>query len=292
MITIIAALGDGGLRLTDSPEPPVSNDAAVTVLGAISVLILFRIIDPPSFGSFGGVSVDGTVEFGIFLGLIAAAGIAYGGYMAMKEEGTSFGDTADRLSAAPAPPPPPSSPPSAAATSTPPPPQPPARRLTPTRRRRTAQHAAAGPAPGSSRRLRVARLVGWPGAFGDPAGDLLGEGDHGHHRVDADRGGEEGGVGDVEAAGAVDRAVGGADALAGVGGDSRRAHRVEGLEAQLRGLEAGRLELGELARPQDADAGDVGVDLGGAGGEVDLGGAGDAEGEAPGVVVGELVGGP
>ena len=62
------------------------------------LLILFRIVDPPSFGSFGGVSVDGTVEFGIFLGLIAAAGIAYGGYMAMKEEGTSFGDTADRLS--------------------------------------------------------------------------------------------------------------------------------------------------------------------------------------------------
>ena len=47
-------------------------------------------------------------------------GIAYGGYLAMKEEGTSFGDTADRLSGGagdrpsggppPPPPPPPSSP--------------------------------------------------------------------------------------------------------------------------------------------------------------------------------------
>ena len=63
-------------------------NAAVAVLGGLSVLlILFRIIDPPSFGSFGGVSVDATLSIGIFLGLIAAAGIAYGGYSAMQEEG-------------------------------------------------------------------------------------------------------------------------------------------------------------------------------------------------------------
>ncbi len=33
----------------------------------------------------------------MFLGLIASAGIAYGGWRAMEEEGTSFGDQADRL---------------------------------------------------------------------------------------------------------------------------------------------------------------------------------------------------
>ena len=75
-----------------------------------------------------------------------------------------------------------------------------------------------------------------------------------------------------------------ADALAWVGGDAGGAHRVEGLQAQLRGLEGGRLELGQVARLEHADAGDVGVDLGGAGGEVDFGGAGDAEGEAVGVL--------
>lgn len=140
MITIIAALAVATLRLTDSTyEPPVSMNAVVAALGGFSVLlILFRIIDPPSFGSFGGVSVDGTVEIGIFLGLIAAAGIAYGGYMAMKEEGASFGDTADRLSggssggpsAGPPPPPPPPppaspSPPPPPPSSPPPPPPPP-----------------------------------------------------------------------------------------------------------------------------------------------------------------------
>jgi hypothetical protein len=142
VITIIAALVMAGLRLADSPyEPSVPMSTIVTVLGVISVLlILFRIIDPPSFASFGGVSVDATLSVGIFLGQIAAGGIAYGGYSTMKEEGITFGDAADRLSgggsapqhqhtaSAPPPPPPPSSmppsPPPPSASSAPPPPPP------------------------------------------------------------------------------------------------------------------------------------------------------------------------
>ncbi len=139
VITIIAALVMIGLRLADSPyEPSVPMSTIVTALGVISVLlILFRIIDPPSFASFGGVSVDATLSVGIFLGLIAAGGIAFGGYSTMKEEGITFGDAADRLSgggsppqhttSAPPPPPPPAStppppPPSSQAPPSPPPP--------------------------------------------------------------------------------------------------------------------------------------------------------------------------
>ena len=138
VITVIAALVMAGLRLADSAyEPSVPMSTVVTVLGLISVLlILFRIIDPPSFGSYGGVSVDATLSLGIFLGLIAAGGIAYGGYSTMKEEGITFGDAADRLSgggsppqqqttSAPPPPPPPSSPPP------PPPPPPPSSQVPP-----------------------------------------------------------------------------------------------------------------------------------------------------------------
>jgi hypothetical protein len=123
VVTVVVALINAALRLSDSPyEPPVSLNVAVAVLGGISaLLVLFRIIDPPSFGSISGVSLDGTVEFGIFLGLIAAIGIAYGGYRGMQEEGTSFSDAADRLSGGgsggPPPPPPPSG-------GTPPPPPP------------------------------------------------------------------------------------------------------------------------------------------------------------------------
>jgi hypothetical protein len=137
VVTIIAALVMAGLRLADSDlEPPVPMSTVVTVLGVISVLlILFRIVDPPTFASFGGVSVDATLSVGIFLGLIAAGGIAYGGYSTMREEGITFGDAADRLSSgggspplptsAATPPPPPSPQPSSKAPP-PPPPSPPA----------------------------------------------------------------------------------------------------------------------------------------------------------------------
>jgi hypothetical protein len=142
VVTIVVALVNVFLRLSDSAyEPPISMNVAVTLLGGLSVLlVLFRIIDPPSFGSFGGVSVDGTLEIGIFLGLIAAAGIAYGGYRGMQEEGSSFSGTADKLSTGtgsapprgggtpPPPPPPPASggtPPPPPSGGTPPPPSPP-----------------------------------------------------------------------------------------------------------------------------------------------------------------------
>jgi uncharacterized membrane protein YhaH (DUF805 family) len=134
MLAIVVAIGVAVIRLTDADlEPPISLNAIVAALGGLAVLlILYRIIDPPGGGgSFGNVEVDITLKFGIFLGLIAAAGIAYGGYSAMREEGMTFGDAADRLSGGggggqppaggPPPPPPPSSqePP-------PPPPPPPA----------------------------------------------------------------------------------------------------------------------------------------------------------------------
>jgi hypothetical protein len=122
VVTIVIALVNVFLRLSDSEyEPPVSMNVVVAVLGGLStLLILFRIIDPPGFGTFGGVSVDATLEFGIFLGLLTAIGIAFGGYRAMQEEGSSFSGTADKLSGGPP------SPPSSGGTPPPPPPPPPA----------------------------------------------------------------------------------------------------------------------------------------------------------------------
>jgi hypothetical protein len=129
LVTIIATIANAAIEASESEiETPVHGATAVTVLGAISVLlILFRIIDPPG-SSVGGVSVDVSIEFGIIVSFFAAAGIAYGGYRAMQEEGATFGDAADRLSGGsrggpgagppPPPPPPPASPP-------PPPPPPP-----------------------------------------------------------------------------------------------------------------------------------------------------------------------
>ena len=96
MVAIIAAIGVAVVRLTEADfEPTISMNAVVAILGIISVLlILYRIISPPDSG-VSEISVDPAV--GIFLGLVAAAGIAYGGYRAMQEEGASFGEIGDRL---------------------------------------------------------------------------------------------------------------------------------------------------------------------------------------------------
>lgn len=136
LIAIVAAVGVAVVRLTDAVfEPAISMNAVVSILGAISfLLILYRIISPPDSGVSG---IDVSPEVGIFLALIAAAGIAYGGYRAMQEEGVTFGDVGDRLGGgghghggpgAPGgtPPQPPSAtPPPPPPSSTPPPPPPP-----------------------------------------------------------------------------------------------------------------------------------------------------------------------
>lgn len=99
LLTIIVAVAVAVIRLSDAlVEPPVSLNAVAAVLGGISVLlILYRIIDPPGdTGGLSGVSIDPAL--GAFLGLIAAVGIAYGGYRAMQEEGATFGDIGDRFS--------------------------------------------------------------------------------------------------------------------------------------------------------------------------------------------------
>jgi hypothetical protein len=100
VLTVVAALGVAALRLMDSPwEPSLSANSVVAILGAISfLLILYRIIDPPGVG--GGVAeelVDVSPAFGIFVGLVAAGGIAYGGYRGMQEEGASFEEIGERF---------------------------------------------------------------------------------------------------------------------------------------------------------------------------------------------------
>lgn len=98
MLAIIAAIAVAVIRLTDAVfEPPVSMNAVVAILGALSVLlILYRIIDPPLDTDIPGVEISRSI--GIYLGLLAAAGITYGGYRGMQEEGTSFGDIGDQFS--------------------------------------------------------------------------------------------------------------------------------------------------------------------------------------------------
>jgi len=54
------------------------------------LLILFRIINPPIFYTEVTITYEGTVQFPILLALFSAAGITFGGCLAMWEEGITF----------------------------------------------------------------------------------------------------------------------------------------------------------------------------------------------------------
>ena len=100
LITIIAAVGLAVMAANaQKADFPIAGSAVVAGLGILSVLlIIYRLIDPPGGGDIpDGFDISISRDIGVFLGLIASAGIAYGGFLAMQEEGTSFRDQGDRL---------------------------------------------------------------------------------------------------------------------------------------------------------------------------------------------------
>jgi hypothetical protein len=103
LLTIVVALAAVALRAgLFSFESPVKPGIVVAALGALScVLIVYRILDHPTFSaSFAGVHTSVGIKIGIWLGLIAAAAITYGGYLAMQDEGTSLADVRGQAGAA------------------------------------------------------------------------------------------------------------------------------------------------------------------------------------------------
>jgi hypothetical protein len=84
LATIAAAFG---LVITQAtrraPAVPVTISLLVAVLGVISVLaLIYRVLINPS----------GHEQAGAFLGLISAIGIAYGGYLSLRQEGIARRD--------------------------------------------------------------------------------------------------------------------------------------------------------------------------------------------------------
>ena len=88
MVTVIVAVGLAVMSaMGSSVNLPVAASALTAGLGILAtLLVLYRIIDPPS---------DAAREIGVFLGLIASAAIAAGGWMSMQEEGTTFSNAVD-----------------------------------------------------------------------------------------------------------------------------------------------------------------------------------------------------
>jgi hypothetical protein len=137
LLVIILAVGLAALQASQrSAALPVAASVITTVLGIVAAVIVFiRLLDQPGPNEFT------TVEWGAYLGFLATVGIAVGGYLSMREEGTTFDDArvalGGRSSTRPAPPPGeaeerPASPPPGGieerpARSTPPPPERPGR---------------------------------------------------------------------------------------------------------------------------------------------------------------------
>jgi hypothetical protein len=97
LVTIVVALAavwvqadQRGLALPGKPGELVGG------LGALSMIfILYRIINHPTATASTTVAgvhytASSGIKLGIWLGLIAAAAITYGGYLAMQEQGTTL----------------------------------------------------------------------------------------------------------------------------------------------------------------------------------------------------------
>lgn len=94
VVAISVTLVVAALRFLPGAELSVRADEGVAFCGiASALLILFRIVDPPSFGggeSFTFEGIEGIAQFPAFLAPATALGIALGGCLAMREEGFSL----------------------------------------------------------------------------------------------------------------------------------------------------------------------------------------------------------
>lgn len=80
LLTVIVSVGFAiAAAAAKNVNLPVAGGALTAGLGIIAtLLVLYRIIDPP---------FDAGREIGVWLGLIASAGVAFGGWTAMQEQG-------------------------------------------------------------------------------------------------------------------------------------------------------------------------------------------------------------
>jgi hypothetical protein len=96
LVILAAALAAIGLAIVTATSRtvalPVAASALTAGLGiAAVVMVALRMVFQPGPNEF----IE--LRFGIWLALIASAVIAYGGWEAMKEEGTSFEEARDQL---------------------------------------------------------------------------------------------------------------------------------------------------------------------------------------------------
>jgi hypothetical protein len=87
-ILLALALVWVGLAVTQrAPAMPIALNVIVTFFGAlVTLIVLYRILNQPGPNDFI------TVKFGAYLGFLLCVGITAGGFLAMRDEGTSMAD--------------------------------------------------------------------------------------------------------------------------------------------------------------------------------------------------------
>jgi hypothetical protein len=95
LVAAIVAIALAVLTATARSQAiPVATSAVTAALGiAAVVLVIGRMLFQP------GPNEQADVDFGIFLALIGAVMVLYGGWRSMDEEGTSFEDAREQLRA-------------------------------------------------------------------------------------------------------------------------------------------------------------------------------------------------
>jgi hypothetical protein len=95
LVAAIVAIALAALTATArSPAVPVATSAITAMFGIVAVaLVIGRMIFQP------GPNEQADVDFGIFLALIGAIMVLYGGWRSMQDEGTTFEDAAEQLRA-------------------------------------------------------------------------------------------------------------------------------------------------------------------------------------------------
>src|SRR3954454_22911353 len=90
-LVALIAIGVAVLRaMARLPEMPFTVGQLLTVAGGIAlVLILFRTISPP-IDTHGVNGIDVTRKIGLWIGLLSAIALTYGGWRTMSDEGTSL----------------------------------------------------------------------------------------------------------------------------------------------------------------------------------------------------------
>jgi hypothetical protein len=109
-VAIVATVGIAFMKASARSLGDIPEGSVIFVLGCLAtLLVLFRLIDPVSSPGAEGFQTSGSVEAGLFLGLLAAGGIGVGGYLATG--GTALNQLKDLFpTPAPVAAPPPASP--------------------------------------------------------------------------------------------------------------------------------------------------------------------------------------